>query len=94
MRTEYPIDVFYSDEDEVWIADIPELDACSAFGETPEEALAEVQKAKHLWLETARDTGQPIPPAKGLPVGTLNSGLPDLAEKHREYILESLENDD
>jgi predicted RNase H-like HicB family nuclease len=59
--TDYHINVFYSDEDGGYIADIPDLDACSAFGSTPEEALAEVEKAKEAWLAAARDAGKPIP---------------------------------
>lgn len=43
---DYHINIFYSDEDGVYIADIPDLDACSAFGETPTEALREVELAK------------------------------------------------
>ena len=49
----YHVNVFYSDEDEGYIADIPEVRYCSAFGETPVEALREVENAKELWLETA-----------------------------------------
>jgi predicted RNase H-like HicB family nuclease len=59
--TDYHINVFYTDEDGGYIADIPDLDACSAFGATPEEALAEVGKAKEAWLAVARDAGKPIP---------------------------------
>ena len=59
--TDYHINIFYSDEDGGYVADIPDLDACSAFGRSAEEALAEVEKAKHLWLEAARTTGKPIP---------------------------------
>jgi predicted RNase H-like HicB family nuclease len=59
--TDYHINVFYSDEDSGYIADIPDLEACSAFGATPEEALAEVEKAKEAWLAAARDAGRPIP---------------------------------
>lgn len=55
------LNIFYSDEDGGYIADIPDLEACSAFGETPEEALAEVRRAKEAWLETARAEGKPIP---------------------------------
>ena len=43
------------------MADIPDLDACSALGQTPEAALTEVEKAKQLWLDAARATGKPIP---------------------------------
>ena len=58
---DYPILIFWSDEDEAYIADIPDLRACSAFGATPEEALAEVQKAKAAWLAVAQEHGQQIP---------------------------------
>jgi predicted RNase H-like HicB family nuclease len=58
---DYHINVFYSDEDEGYIADIPDLEHCSAFGETPEEALREVLKAKEAWLEAARENKKPIP---------------------------------
>ena len=59
--SDYHINIFYSDEDGGYIADIPDLDACSAFGGTPEQALAEVELAKAAWLEVARATGKPIP---------------------------------
>jgi predicted RNase H-like HicB family nuclease len=65
---DYHINIFYSDEDEGYIADIPDLEACSAFGETPDEALHEVQKAKALWIKAARAEGKPIPPPKYRPV--------------------------
>lgn len=58
---DYFISIFYSEEDNGYIADIPDLRFCSAFGETPEEALLEVQMAKEVWLETARNSGKPIP---------------------------------
>lgn len=59
--SDYHINVFYSEGDGGYIADIPDLDACSAFGASPEEALAEVEKAKEAWLAAARDAGKPIP---------------------------------
>jgi predicted RNase H-like HicB family nuclease len=65
---EYHINIFWSDEDECYVADIPDLKFCSAFGNTPEEALKEVLGAKELWLEVARDDGKPIPPARYRPV--------------------------
>lgn len=58
------INIFYSDEDEGYIADIPDLKYCSAFGETPELALQEVQIAKTAWLEAAKAAGKPIAQAK------------------------------
>jgi predicted RNase H-like HicB family nuclease len=53
--------IFYSEEDGGYIADIPDLEACAAFGETPAKALAEVEIAKIAWLEAARAEGKPIP---------------------------------
>ena len=64
---DYHINIFYSEDDEGYIADIPDLEACSAFGDTPDEALREVQKAKELWLEAARSEGKLIPPPKYRP---------------------------
>jgi predicted RNase H-like HicB family nuclease len=58
---DYHINIFYSDEDQGYIADIPDLPHCSAFGATPEEALAEVLQAKSAWLEAARAEGKKIP---------------------------------
>jgi len=61
--TDYHSNIFYSDEDGGYIADIPDVEACSAFGKTPSEALTEVQKAKAVWLEARRaDGGTPPKP--------------------------------
>lgn len=57
----YHINVFYSEEDGGYIADIPDLEACSAFGRSAEEAVAEVERAKEAWLASAREQGRPIP---------------------------------
>lgn len=59
--SDYHINIFYSEEDGGYIADIPDLKSCSAFGDTPEEALAEVEKAKAAWLESAKESGKAIP---------------------------------
>lgn len=59
--SDYHINLFYSDEDGSYVADIPDLDACSAFGSSPEEALAEVEIAKDAWLTAAREAGRPVP---------------------------------
>lgn len=58
---DYHINIFYSEEDQGYIADIPDLKYCSAYGETPEEALKEVLIAKKAWLEVAKQKGKPIP---------------------------------
>ena len=64
----YHINIFYSEENEGYIADVPDLGACSAFGETPAEALAEVEQAKSAWLAATKAEGKPIPPPKYRPI--------------------------
>ena len=59
--SDYHINIFWSDEDACYVADVPDLHPCSAFGDTPERALAEVLAARDAWLETAREQGKPIP---------------------------------
>ena len=62
MMTDYHISIFYSEDDAGYIADIPDLESCSAFGSRPEEALAEVGRAKQA--KAAQSEGKPIPPSK------------------------------
>jgi predicted RNase H-like HicB family nuclease len=57
----YAIIVFWSEDDRAWVADVPDLKSCSAFGGTPEEAFAEVRIAMDAWLAAARDAGLEIP---------------------------------
>jgi predicted RNase H-like HicB family nuclease len=66
--SDYHINIFYSEEDNGYIADIPDLESCSAFGETPEQALAELEQAKQAWLEAACEAGKPIPTPRYRPV--------------------------
>ncbi|MBN1941753.1 MAG: type II toxin-antitoxin system HicB family antitoxin [Phycisphaerae bacterium] len=66
--SDYHINIFYSEEDGGYIADIPDLASCSAFGQTPEEALEEVAKAKAAWLDAARQAGRAIPPPRYRPM--------------------------
>jgi len=65
---DYHINIFYSEEDGGYIADIPDLESCSAFGNTPDEALQQVEIAKIAWLEAARAEGKPIPQPKYKPM--------------------------
>lgn len=60
-KFKYEIDIFWSEEDGGYIADVPDLRYCSAFGETYEEALHEVRIAMELHLDTLRETGGSIP---------------------------------
>ena len=57
----YHINIFWSENDRRWIADVPDLKHCSAHGATPLEAVEEVRVAIELWLETARDENLDIP---------------------------------
>lgn len=65
---DYHINLFYSEEDEGYIADIPDLRRCSAFGETPEKALQQVLIAKKAWIDSARRNKKPVPPPRYQPV--------------------------
>ena len=58
---DYPVTIFYSEEDQGFIAVVSDLPGCSAFGETQEEALKQVQAARNLWLEVAQKEGRLIP---------------------------------
>ncbi len=61
----YEIIIFWSAEDDSFIAEIPELPGCVAHGTTQEDALANAKEAEKLWLETAKEFGDPIPEPKG-----------------------------
>ncbi len=58
---DYHINIFYSEEDGGYIADVPDLQACSAFGATPQQALKEVEVAKKVWIAAARSARKPVP---------------------------------
>ena len=64
---DYHINVFFSEEDECYVADIPDLKYCSAMGATPEEAVREIMKAKKAWLKVAQKEKKPIPEPKYRP---------------------------
>ena len=64
----YHINLFFSKQDQGYIADIPDLSFCSAFGETPEQALEEVLKAQNAWIEVAISEGKSIPEPKYTPL--------------------------
>ena len=65
---EYHVNIFYSEEDEGFIADIPDLQYCSAFGKTRQDALEQVEIAKNIWIESATAEGRSIPEPKYRPV--------------------------
>lgn len=57
----YEIIIYWSDEDQAFVADVLELPGCMAHGSTHEEALANAKEAMQLWIESARADGQPVP---------------------------------
>jgi predicted RNase H-like HicB family nuclease len=61
----YEIILYWSEEDKVFIAEVPESPGCMAHGDTQEAALANAKEAVRLWLDTAREFGDPIPAPKG-----------------------------
>lgn len=61
----YETIIYWSEEDQVFIADVPELPGCMAHGDSPDQALASAHEAIELWLDTAREFGDPIPEPKG-----------------------------
>ncbi len=61
----YEIIIYWSEEDQVFMADVPELPGCMAHGKTHDEALANTKEAVQLWIDTAREFGDPIPEPKG-----------------------------
>jgi predicted RNase H-like HicB family nuclease len=61
----YEIVIYWSDEDGVFVAEVPELPGCAAHGDSHEAALANVKEAMQLWIDTANEFGDPIPQPKG-----------------------------
>ncbi len=65
---DYHINIFWSDEDACYVADVPDLVSCSALGASPVEALEQLTLAKEAWLEVAQAEGKPIPRPSYRPV--------------------------
>ena len=63
--SKYEVILYWSDEDQAFIAEVPELPGCKADGRTHREALENVEVIVREWIETARDLGRPIPEPKG-----------------------------
>ncbi len=61
----YEIIIYWSNEDNAFIAEVPELPGCMAHGETPEKALKNAKEAIQLWIDTAKEFGDTIPEPKG-----------------------------
>jgi predicted RNase H-like HicB family nuclease len=61
----YEIIIYWSSQDQIFVAEVPELPGCMAHGNTQEAALAQANEAIHLWIDTAREFGDPVPEPKG-----------------------------
>ena len=65
MSIKYELVIFWSDEDESFIVEVSELAGCMADGETYEEAVTNVKKVIHEWVDTARELGRHVPEPRG-----------------------------
>ncbi|WP_280550391.1 MULTISPECIES: type II toxin-antitoxin system HicB family antitoxin [unclassified Halomonas] len=65
MSIKYELIIYWSDEDEFFVVEVPELPGCMADGETYEQAVANAQQVIEEWIETARELGRPIPEPRG-----------------------------
>ncbi|MFA5074464.1 MAG: type II toxin-antitoxin system HicB family antitoxin [Nitrospirota bacterium] len=61
----YEIIIYWNQDDKIFVAEVPELPGCMAHGETQEQSLANAKEAIRLWIDTAREFGDPIPEPKG-----------------------------
>lgn len=61
----YEVIIYWSAEDDAFVAEVPELPGCMAHGATQEDALGNAQEAVQLWIDTAREYGDPVPEPKG-----------------------------
>jgi predicted RNase H-like HicB family nuclease len=65
MMNKYEIIIFWSEDDQTFVAEVPELSGCMAHGDSYDTALANVKEAMELWIKTAKDFNDPIPVPKG-----------------------------
>jgi predicted RNase H-like HicB family nuclease len=65
MMPKYEIIIYWSDDDQAFVAEIPELPGCMAHGNSYEEALSKAKEAIQLWIDTAKEFGDPVPAPKG-----------------------------
>ncbi len=65
MNSKYEIVIFWSTEDNAFVAEVPELPGCMADGQTYHEALSNAEQIVQEWIDTAKETGRAIPQPKG-----------------------------
>jgi predicted RNase H-like HicB family nuclease len=67
VTPKYHINLFWSASDEAWVADVPDLKSCTAYGDSPTEALTEAEIAIEAWLDVAKQKGMALPAARYRP---------------------------
>jgi len=65
MTYKYEIIIYWSDDDQVFVAEVPELPGCAAHGDSPDAALSSCKDTIDLWIDTAKESGRPVPAPKG-----------------------------
>ena len=65
MNSKYEIIIYWSDKDNAYLVEVPELPGCMADGKTYREALSNAEKIIQEWIDTAKELGRPIPSPKG-----------------------------
>ena len=83
LMDKYEIIIYWSDEDQAFVAEVPELPGCMAHGNTHEEALANAKAAMQLWIDTANEFGDPIPEPRDIGWSSHDSGRPHDILSHR-----------
>lgn len=63
--SKYEVIIYWSKEDDAYVAEVPQLAGCAVHGDSQEEALRNAQEAISLWIETAKEFGDPIPEPVG-----------------------------
>jgi len=66
MDLKYKIEITWSDEDQLYVAYVPDLPGCMAHGKTYQGALTSIKEAMHIWIETAKEMGRKIPTPKSV----------------------------
>jgi predicted RNase H-like HicB family nuclease len=83
MNYNYEIILNWSDDDNVFVATVPELPGCMAHGDTEEEARRQINLAMELWVDTAREFRRPIPQPKGERIMLGQQGIQKSADSHQ-----------
>ena len=65
MMHKYEIIIYWSDDDQAFVAEVPELPGCAAHGDSPDAALSSCKDAIDLWIDAAKESGRPVPAPKG-----------------------------